>query len=304
MKQEKTQIKSSPSQPSTLSTVVFWIVSIGTALFVCVGFFYWTIVPFLQSTTYLADTQQAFGSGDFSIFSTDQFIFDPDSNVEGILRSDFVRQVLTQYSNGNLKGDTPVLEKSISEMEEYMSHHKNYYTYIVGLANAYSVKAGITNDPQDIAMEDKYFQQALATIPGRQDVAYSYAISLAKQNRQDEAFALLQSMIVKNPDIYATYAQIGELKMMEGETHYTEALNQYEIALNHDVDPNPDFTKSVYQELVRYYYQQNDIVNFTTAITRLLTLDPDQKTAYTSILDYMKINNKIPRLNIGPAAGK
>ena len=301
MKHEKTQIKSSPIKaPSKISVCIFWITSVAVALFLCVAFFYWTIVPYIQSNSYLDDMHQAFTTGDFSIFNNDQIVFDPDSNVQGILRSDFLRQILTQYNNGNFKTPTPLLDKGISEMEEYVSNHINYYTYVVGLANAYSLKSGMDNDPKSFAAEEKYFKQAMDIIPGRQDVAYSYAVSLLKQKRSDEAVAIIQQLIDKNPEIYTSNYQLGELYMMMGEDHYTQALGQFEIALSHDVDSNPDFTKSVYQELLRSYYSKNDTANFLTVVNRLVSVDPNQKNAYDGVLDYMKLNNKIPKLNIGP----
>jgi tetratricopeptide (TPR) repeat protein len=304
MKQEKLQNKQLP-EPSVLSRTIFWFLSVGTALFLGVGFFYWTIVPYMQSYSYIIDTRQAYSTADFSIFIDDEFVFEPDSNVQGILRSDFLRQIMTQYSNGTFKTLNPIFDKAINEMETYVSSHKNYYTYVIGLANAYSIKYGLDNDPKSLALEEKYFKQAMEIIPGRQDVVYAYSLVLLKQNRHQEALDLVQQLITKNPDIYSNYYQLGQLKMMMGIDHYTEALAQFEIALSHNVNTNPDFTKNVYQELLKYYYEKKDVPNFVIVTNQLIKVDPAQKNAYVGVLDFIKVNgNKLPNLNIGKPASK
>jgi len=298
--QPKSQNNSSAHTTNTnnVSVIIFWIVSVGTALFLAVAFFYWTIVPYMQSSEYLSDIRQAFSTGDYTVLTSDQFIFDPDSNVEGILRADFIREVTGLYNNGQLTTPTPLLDKAISEMEDYTSNHADYYTYILALANGYAVKSQVTNDPSLFVTAENYYKKDMDVIKGRQDIIYTYALNLIKRKRTDEGLQLLKDTIAQNPGVFASNYQLAEAYMIIGDSYYGDALAQFEIALNHDVDVNPDFTKQAYQEFLRYYYKQNDFDNFYTVINRLSQLDPTQQYAYRGVMDSMQKNHKIPDLQI------
>ena len=295
MKQEKTQTKLPQSKASV---IVFWVVTIATTCFLSIAFFYWTIVPYMQSGEYLSDERDAMSSGDFSTMTSDQFLFDPDTNVEGILRSDFVREISSQISKGDGVKMLPLLDKAIAELEDYTQNHPGYYTYILTLANGYSVKGQITNDQSYYAKADDLYKKDMLLVPNRQDIIYSYAMDLMRQNRDSEAEDLLRKTTVSDPDTYATYYQLGEVYLLTDDLHTQESLDNFEIALSHGVNPNADFTKNAYQRFLKYYYEKKDFNNFLAVVSRLEEIDPPQKYAYEGVIGYMKQNNKIPDLNI------
>ena len=300
MKQHKPQPKSPNNIPAADQTniVIFWVVSIGLALFLCVGFFYWTVVPYMQSSEYLTDLRQAFSNGDYSTLTTDQFVFDPDSNVEGILRADFLREVTGLYNNGQITTDSPLLDKAISEMEEYTANHAPYYTYILALANGYATKAQATNDPSYFATAEKYYKEDMDVVKGRQDIIYTYAMALIRQKRMDDGINLLKDTIAQNPTVYASHYQLAEAYMISGEDYYGDALGEFEIALNNNINLNADFTKQAYQAFLKYYYEKNDFTDFYTVVSRLSKLDPSQEYAYLGVLDSMQKTHLIPNLQI------
>ena len=306
MKQINTQKSQNNSQKtSTASKVVFWTVSGGVAVFLSVAFFYWTLVPYMQSGEYLSNIRSSFASGDTSILVSDQFMFEPDSNVQGILRGDFLREVIGLYNGGQITKPTPLLDKAISEMEDYLSNHPDYYTYTLSLANAYSIKSDVTNDPAFFETAEKYYKRVSSVIKDRQDVIYTYAINLIKHKKYNEGLALLNDAVEKNPQIFNTHYQLGQAYIVIGESNYAiqgdpylKSLSEFELALNHGANVNPGFTTQIYQELLRHFYKANDIEHFTTTINRLVEVDTEQKYAYLGVIDYMKTNHNIPTLNL------
>ena len=288
------------SSPSKQSVIIYWVVSISTTIFICIGFFYWTIVPYMQSGEYLANIRQAFSTGDYTVLTNDDFMFEPDSNVQGIMRSDFLHEIENLYNNQTDPTKVlPVLDKGIAEMEDYLSNHPDYYTYILALANAYSIKADIQKDPSIYALSEKYYKKDLEVIKGRQDITYAYAVSLIKHNRADEGITLIKDMINKNPGVYLINYELAQAYAIMGKDYYVNSLDQFEVALNNNMNSNPAFTKQAYQEFVKYFYEKSDFNNFQVVVSRLSIVDPDQKYAYLEVLDYMKKNNKIPKLNLG-----
>ncbi len=298
MKQDKIQSKSSNSPSvSNTSVVIFWIVSVGMSLFLCFGFFYWTVVPYMQSGEYIDAERTAFATGDFSGLLSDDFIFSPDSNVQGILRSDFLRTVVSQYNQGNIKTPSPLLDKAIAEMEDYTSNHPGYYTYLLGLASGYSVKGTVAKDPTYFALANKIYKQDMDLAVGRQDIVYSYATDLLRQGRSDEAISLMNVLIAQDPDTYANYYQMGQIYAYMDEKHYDESLSNFELSLGHEVNLNNDFTKQAYQRFLKYYYDKNDVVHFRTVASRLSEIDQTQKYAYLGVLDSIDKTGKIPKLD-------
>lgn len=275
-------------------------------LFLCVGFFYWTIVPYMQSSEYLSDLQQAFSTGNYTVLLNDPFIFNPDSNVEGILRSDFLREVVNQYQSSTPPQSLDLLNEAISEMEEYLTNHPSYYTYILSLANGYELKSDITKNPADFADAVKTYQEDMAVVPGRQDIIYAYAVALVQHNQTDQALALLRDSVNKNPTIGEVHFQLANVLMfLNNPQYYAEAFSNFEDAINSSptwITSNSAELKMPFQTLLKYFYAQNDFNDFYTVVSQLSIIDPDQKDIYMNVLGYMKAYNKIPDLNIGGAA--
>ena len=298
MKQQQTQNK---IPENNRSVVIFWIASIGTAIFISIAFLYWTVVPYMQSSEYISDIRQSSGTGDISILLNDDFIFSLNTNVQGILRNDFLRMVITQYDQGGLTAANPLLDKAILQMQNYTDTHANYYSYILSLANGYAIQSQLTNNPKLFDTSISYYNKDLSIIKDRQDVMYSYAIDLAQHGKEQEAQALIQSEIDKYPDVYATHYQLGSVFMLFRSPDFKASLAQFEMALDHNIDLNGTYTKQSYERFLSYFYEKNDFQDFYTVISRLKKLDPNQKYIYQGVLDYMDSHKEIPVLNITPA---
>ena len=304
MKQEKIQIQPSSNK---LHVAIFWIVSISVATFLSVGFCYWTIVPYMQSSEYLTDLRTMMSTGDSSVLLNDQFVFDPDTNVEGILRNDFLREVSNQIQQDKSKEKSnPLLDKAIFEMDEYLQNHPSYYTYILSLADGYTLKSDLTGDPQYYAIAEKYYKKDLDVVRGRQDIAYVYAISLLQHNRKDDALKILRDLAVTNPSSAVVHYQLANVLMfLNDPTYYNEAYTNFEVALSY-YWPSPDWItqndaslKVAYQNFLKYFYKNNDFDNFYQVIVRLSVIDPAQKNIYDGVLGYMNQTHTIPKLNLG-----
>ena len=302
MKQEKTQTQPSPSK---LSVVIFWILSIGTALFTCVAFFYWTVVPYMQSSQYLTDLRESMATGNYASLINDDFIFNPDSNVEGILRNDFLRQATGYYQQNGSSKSTELIDKAIYEMEDYLQNHPSYYTYILSLADGYSLKSEITNNPQYFATSEMYFKKDLSLVSNRQDIIYLYAIGLLQHGKQYEALKIMRNLVAANPDVITIHYEMANVLMFfNNPVYYDEAFAEYDYTFN-ALGSSPDWIagngprlKAAYQIFLKYFYTKNDFNSFYKVVTKLSVLDPEQKNIYANILAYMDASNKMPVLNI------
>ena len=299
MKQQQAQNKI-PQQSNT-SIAIFWVVAMGITIFICIAFLYWTVLPYMQSNEYISDIRQSSASGDLTPLISDDFIFSFDTNVQGILRNDFLRMVITQFDQGNITAPTPVLDKAIAEMQQYTDTHADYYSYILSLANGYAIQSQLTNNPKLFDTSISYYNKDLSIIKNRQDVIYSYAIDLAQHGKEQEAQALIQSEIANYPEVYAQNYQLGSVMMLFKSPDYAAALAQFEIALNNNTDLNSDFTKQSYERFLSYFYAKNDTTDFYTVVSRLSKVDTAQHDVYQGVLDYIDKNHEIPKLNISPA---
>lgn len=170
---------------------------------------------------------------------------------------------------------------------------------MLALASGYSAKAQLTNDPKYYEKSGEIYKRAMQVVKNRQDIVYSYAMDLVRQNKGADAMVLLKNLIQNDPETYASYYNLGEIYLFIDENHQQEALNNFEIALSHGTNVNNDFTKNAYQRFLKYFYDKSDISNFSVVVNRLAEVDQSQKYAYLGVIDYIKQNNKIPKLNMG-----
>jgi hypothetical protein len=60
----------------------------------------------------------------------------------------------------------------------------------------------------------------------------------------------------------------------------------------------PTLTQQMYLKFFVYFYKTQDASHFRTAVDRLIEINPEQKDAYMTIVDYMQKNKSIPVINI------
>jgi regulator of sirC expression with transglutaminase-like and TPR domain len=64
------------------------------------------------------------------------------------------------------------------------------------------------------------------------------------------------------------------------------------------MDPLPRLTLAIYQRMLAYTYQHNDLDRLTTVVARLIKINPDQAEIYERILAYIAQYHRMPVLNL------
>lgn len=282
---------------SIISIVVFSI----AAIFFSVGFIWWTAAPYYQMTLW-RNSMDAFRAGDDSGFPNDPAIYVHDTPAQGRMRLDAFSTLFNQYVNGTRKGYTPLYDQSLSRVEEWVNKHPVEYNFPLFLAKAYEYKGNLTGDASNYKIADEYYQKALALSPKRQEILYAYAEHLSNTGRKEEAIAILQEMRKTDPDIIQTVYYLGVVLAANDKDNYDQALAYLEEAFSYaDTRPIPldkVVIKTLYEHFFMYYYQRKDVERFSIAAHRLLSVDPSQKDAYTTIVNYLDAHHSIPLLNI------
>lgn len=126
------------------------------------------------------------------------------------------------------------------------------------------------------------FQKVLEKEPDSVDARYNLALSLLRSGKQDEAIALLEKVIEMKPDMMETYLALGECYFNMGENE--KAKSYFEQAL--EKEPN---NAEVYYNLGIIHYKDDRtdeaIKNFITSNS----LDPEFAPTYYQLgLAYIK----------------
>ncbi|MEI6316347.1 MAG: hypothetical protein WCO65_01305 [bacterium] len=275
-----------------------------TTVFMGVSFFAWTLVPHLQMSEYLKNIQNASkehrASVLLSTFNTNAFMFEPETYVQGYVREVFLNEMFIQYRSGAFANSAllPLLDIALQKNIEYAIHHPDFYEYDFNIAKAYDAKYSLNPNKEYLSESEKYYKHALEIIPNRQEVIYGYSTSLLNQGRNQEAIDLLNKAIVTNPYIPQNHYQLGQALYFTGYEKYNDSLDQFEFSLNSEVDMVSELTKQAYLKFFVYFYKQNDIKRFTETVQRLISIDPEQKASYQTIVDYIQKNHTMPLVNI------
>jgi len=126
------------------------------------------------------------------------------------------------------------------------------------------------------------FQKVIEKDPDNVDAHYSLALSLLRSGKQDEAIALLEKVKEMKPDMMETYLALGECYFNKGEND--KAVSYFEKAL--EIEPN---NAEVYYNLgiIHYKNDRTDdaVKNFITS----KSLDPGYAPTYYQLgLAYIK----------------
>ncbi len=265
------------------------------AAFCAVGYFGWTVVPYLQGREYLTVAGAISKPADIL---DDKLIFRPYTSAQGTIRQLFLVATLDRYYNGLVKGPDALLDGSVARLEEYATRFPYYYDFFLLLGKAYGIQAELKKDPSLYKTGEEYLKKALAVGPGRQDVIYSYAINLLNQGRSDEALALLRETIKRTPELPDTHYQLGQALAVFGPSRYDESMAEFEFALSRGVNHSPAVTVNIYQKFFYHYYQIRDPKHFAVAARRLAELDPAQGEAFLRVAEYAETRNAIPSIDI------
>ncbi len=260
------------------------------AIFFSVSAVFWTIIPFFQMTTYLGLTH----SGKANRVLQSDFIFSPYTYSQRLIRYEFLKQMEDQPLN---ERTLPNLDKAIAKMEELIEiEGTNPYQHI-RVARAFDKKADFLNDAVYYKQAEKYYKQAIALSPTRQELHYAYGLSLVRQKRFDEAIHILNHYPVLDPDIPISYFYLGLAQFNKGKEAYADALYNFEFYFGKSSEaPDPAVSKNIYEKLLSHFYEIKDPVRFPVVSYRLSFLDPKQQGSYLHIVEFIKKNNRFPSM--------
>ena len=283
MKQQASASYAIPIILSVVAIASFW------------AFIAWTFVPYLQMSEFRSEIQESWSFDSTSLLSP--FVFSPDTYAQGTIRNDLINTLFKAYNNGQIQKPSPFLDKAIAEMEDYLSKHPYLYDDQMVLAKAYDVQSALHSDPSYLKLAEQHYLAALALIPGRQTVIYPYAINLAQQHRTEEAAALLQGLIQKDPQIKDSEYILGEVYALDDAHYAHEGLDHFEVALNAGVDLNRRLTVQAYKNYLSDFYKANDTSRFVIVAKRLAQLDSVNATAYDELAHEAETTGRIPAVD-------
>jgi tetratricopeptide (TPR) repeat protein len=260
------------------------------ALFFLISLIFWTLIPLFQMDRYLGLMTQ--GKGHRVLAS--EFIFSPYTYSQRLIRYEFLKYLEEQPLD---KSRLPLLDEAIVKMEELVDREgTNPYQHI-RLGRAFDKKAVMLGDPAFFKMSEKYYKQAIALSPTRQEAYYAYALSLVRQKRSEEAVQILNHYPVLDVAIPISYFYLGLAQFNIGKAAYPDALYSFEIFFGKKAQ-NPDsrVSRNIYEVLLRHFYETQDRVRLPVVAARLSALDPERQAAYLRLIDFVKKHNQIPQV--------
>ena len=290
--------KTKENDISLRARVIGGVVLTLVSILAVVAFVFWALIPHIQTVDFLQKAELAFNGGDPGPLLADDFIWNPNTYAQGIMRAAYLSDVFKDYNKGGFTTANPLLDDAFSKLKAYSLDNPGRYDYTLALAKADDTEAVVRNDPSYVKDGEQEYLAALKTIPGRQDVIYPYAINLINQGRGAEAMKLLTDTVAANPTAVEGHYRLGEAYAIMGQQDYVQALGELEYSFDQNFDPDPILAKEIYQKFLRYFYAQGDLPHFTTVIERLDTIDTTQGPGYKQVLDYIAKNHQIPLLNI------
>lgn len=258
--------------------------------FFTLAFVFSTIVPFFQMATYLEDIRK---NRVQKVMKSD-FIFSPYTVAQRLIRYEFLKYLEEQKLGAS---DIALLDGAIAKMEEsVVIEGSSPYQYL-RLGRALEKKVEILHDPSYLKQAEKYYKKAIALAPKRQEVAYSYGLSLIRQgkDRVDEAVSLLTQSLDKTIPISYFYLGLAEFNM--GNQSYASSLEHLEAYFETKQDnPYQGTSQDLYEKLFHYYYGTQDKQRVLMTAARLVSFHSDPQERYQKVIAFINKNNQLPPL--------
>lgn len=276
-------------------TILLGLLVSVVALFTVYGYFFGTVLPYLQGREYLIKTKIV---NTPDVILDDKLIFEPYTSAQSTIRELFLVAVLDQYMNGTLKAPNQLLDGAMDRMAEYAERFPIYYNYYLLLAKGYNTQAKLRNDASLFSVADTYYKRALELAPGRQDVIYSYALNLIDEGKPEEGVAMLRASIAETPTVAATHYRLAEVLTVFGPSRYDEAMDEFEYALDRQINLDPQLVVVLYQKFFYHYFQKGDPVRFAVSARRLAVFDAAQRNAFLTVAEYAEQHHVVPDIDI------
>ena len=263
------------------SSVVLVLTSLAVFCAVVLGY---SLMGYYQMRTYVSALQ----SQDLDVVAQniDSALY-PYTFVQEDIRPNFLQTMMGLA--GSDKRVTPLLEKSVTAMQELVQREPYNPRYMIVLAQFYDAAGNSTGDEKYFTLAQEQLDAARALAPDRQDIRDLYAYNLALQGKISEAYALMEETIALDPMVADPHYFYGILVVAIRDTsHYVIALNELEKAFEvRGYNPsNNDRVKTADSVLLGYFAQKHDAANFITAATRLAQVDPSKQADYQQAIGY------------------
>ena len=270
------------------------------SVFLAVGFFVWTLVPYIQMASFYSNAS-GLADRDQSSISSDDGMFTPMTYMQPQIRAALADFILLNNDKLDSSIVLPLVQLTASKIPEVDTMEgNNIYTYLT-FGKLYDLLGDldVAHSAQNYALAEKEYQKALAVYPGYQKTLYVYSINLAHQGRMQDAMTQVQLAYDEDPRVPASHYYLGMILFLSDNTKNSNAaLENFEFALDRTSDQMPGATKVVYEKMLNQYYTAGDIVRFQTVVNRLIALDPSQSQVYQKISDYVTANHVIPIINL------
>ena len=263
------------------------------ALFFAVGFFVWTLVPYVQMASMYSNAREVLNRNQTSVSDSDG-MFTPMTYMQPQIRAAWADFIVLNNANIDPAIVLSLAKSAATKMSETQDMGENgIYTYIT-FGKLYDLMGDLDHEhsAQYYKLAEEQYQKALGVYPGLQRTLYAYSINLAHQNRLEDAQKYAQ--LAYDEDFYLGMIQF----LSDNSKNSNVALDNFEFALDRTTDQMPGATKVVYEKMLNQYYAQGDIVRFKTVVDRLAKLDPAQSATYKKISDYIELNHVIPIINL------
>ena len=278
-----------------------WLIAVPFALvtvFLGWVFIFQTFVPHLQMRDYKIEMDLAINHADPQPLINDTFIFKGNDYAQGLLRATFLSGIFEQYNMSTFTAPSPLLDKSLKEIDAYDARYPYRYDYFLNAGKAYDLQAVLYKDQNYAAVAQHDYETALGLAKDRQDIIYPLANNLVNLGLQGPAIALIQQSIAETPGVIEGHYRLAELYTLAGPAQYDQALTEFEMALNQNFNPDKVLVREMYDRFLRYYYTQADIPHFTTVLNRLILINPDESSTYNAVLSYISAHGTLPIINI------
>jgi tetratricopeptide (TPR) repeat protein len=252
------------------------------AAFFLTAFIFWTIIPFIQMSSYLSHIQ----AGRIQKIQKTDSIFWPYTYAQRVIRYEFLKTLEEQNIDAR---HISLLNDGIKKMEESVAIEGwSPYQYI-RLGRSMEKKVELLHDPSFYKTAEEHYKKAIALSPTRQEVVYALGLSFIRQGkpRAKEAVSLLKSAL--EPRIPASYFYLGLAEFNAGAETYSDSLEHLEFFLQ-QASKNPDtrVVQDVYEKLFYFFYGAKDQTRLLTTASSLEKLHDPREALYRQVIDSLK----------------
>ncbi len=273
------------------------ILSIST-LFLGVSFFVWTVIPYIQMSSYFSQIKAFRAKEDINLAQFNQ-AFGRQTYVQGELRNDLVDRIIDAYQTDAQTALVGVLPAALTRLEEYTTRFDTSPKYFVTLAKGYGLNYSLTEtDTNDLKKAEKFYKKALILMPKNPEIAYGYTVNLLNQKRFTEAEQLAKQTLAEQGSINLSYQYLGLVYYRSGVSYYDQALEYFEQGIELGKNNSLKTLPEIYSTLFKHYYEKKDINRFKIVINRIKELIPEQKEAFVTLEQYIEQYNRIPLITI------